>query len=39
MVAGMRSVPILITGCSSGIGRAAAISLHTAGLTVYATAC
>jgi NAD(P)-dependent dehydrogenase (short-subunit alcohol dehydrogenase family) len=28
----------LITGCSSGIGRAAAISLHSAGLTVYATA-
>jgi len=30
--------PVLITGCSSGIGRAAAISLHDAGLTVYATA-
>jgi len=29
---------VLITGCSSGIGRAAAISLHAAGLTVYATA-
>jgi short-subunit dehydrogenase len=33
-----RSAPVLITGCSSGIGRAAAISLHDAGLTVYATA-
>jgi NADP-dependent 3-hydroxy acid dehydrogenase YdfG len=29
---------VLITGCSSGIGRAAAISLHEAGLRVYATA-
>ena len=29
---------VLITGCSSGIGRAAAISLHQAGLRVYATA-
>ena len=29
---------VLITGCSSGIGRAAAISLHKAGLRVYATA-
>ncbi len=38
MVGGTRSVPVLITGCSSGIGRAAAISLHAAGLTVYATA-
>jgi NAD(P)-dependent dehydrogenase (short-subunit alcohol dehydrogenase family) len=33
-----RSEPVVITGCSSGIGRAAAISLHAAGLTVYATA-
>ena len=33
-----RTEPVLITGCSSGIGRAAAISLHAAGLTVYATA-
>jgi short-subunit dehydrogenase len=33
-----RSRPVLITGCSSGIGRAAAISLHAAGLAVYATA-
>jgi len=38
MVSGARSVPVVITGCSSGIGRAAAISLHAAGLTVYATA-
>ena len=38
MIGGTRSVPVLITGCSSGIGRAAAISLHAAGLTVYATA-
>jgi short-subunit dehydrogenase len=38
MVGGVRSVPVLITGCSSGIGRAAAIGLHAAGLTVYATA-
>ena len=33
-----RTRPVLITGCSSGIGRAAAISLHDTGLTVYATA-
>jgi NAD(P)-dependent dehydrogenase (short-subunit alcohol dehydrogenase family) len=38
MIDGTRSVPVLITGCSSGIGRAAAISLHAAGRTVYATA-
>ncbi len=38
MVDRIRSVPVLITGCSSGIGRAAAISLDAAGLTVYATA-
>jgi NAD(P)-dependent dehydrogenase (short-subunit alcohol dehydrogenase family) len=38
MVGGTRSVPVLITGSSSGIGQAAAISLHAAGLTVYATA-
>ena len=38
MVGGTRSGPVLITGCSSGIGRAAAISLHAAGLSVYATA-
>jgi NAD(P)-dependent dehydrogenase (short-subunit alcohol dehydrogenase family) len=30
--------PVLITGCSSGIGHAAAVSLHGAGLRVYATA-
>jgi short-subunit dehydrogenase len=29
---------VLITGCSSGIGRAAATSLHDAGFRVYATA-
>jgi NAD(P)-dependent dehydrogenase (short-subunit alcohol dehydrogenase family) len=29
---------VLITGCSSGIGRAAAIRLHEAGWTVYASA-
>jgi NADP-dependent 3-hydroxy acid dehydrogenase YdfG len=33
-----RSDVVLITGCSSGIGRAAAIALHEAGLRVYATA-
>jgi NAD(P)-dependent dehydrogenase (short-subunit alcohol dehydrogenase family) len=38
MVGGSRREPILITGCSSGIGRAAAASLHDAGLRVYATA-
>jgi NAD(P)-dependent dehydrogenase (short-subunit alcohol dehydrogenase family) len=37
MTAG-RTRPVLITGCSSGIGRAAALSLHEAGLAVYATA-
>lgn len=29
---------VLITGCSSGIGRASAIALHRAGRTVYASA-
>ena len=38
MVAGTRAEPVLITGCSSGIGRAAAARLHQAGLRVYATA-
>ena len=33
-----RSEPVLITGCSSGIGRATAVRLHNAGFTVYATA-
>ncbi|HEU4424247.1 MAG TPA: oxidoreductase [Pilimelia sp.] len=32
------SGPVLITGCSTGIGRAAALALHEAGLTVYASA-
>jgi NAD(P)-dependent dehydrogenase (short-subunit alcohol dehydrogenase family) len=34
----IKAEPVLITGCSSGIGRAAAIRLHDAGLRVYATA-
>ena len=38
MAGGARMDPVLITGCSSGIGRAAAVSLHQAGLRVYATA-
>ena len=38
MAGTMRLQPVLITGCSSGIGRAAALSLHRAGFTVYATA-
>jgi short-subunit dehydrogenase len=38
MVGSTRKGPVLITGCSSGIGRAAALSLHQAGFTVYATA-
>jgi len=38
MVGTTRPGPVLITGCSSGIGRAAALSLHRAGFTVYATA-
>jgi short-subunit dehydrogenase len=33
-----RRDPVLITGCSSGIGRAAALSLNNAGFPVYATA-
>jgi NADP-dependent 3-hydroxy acid dehydrogenase YdfG len=38
MVAGALTEAVLITGCSSGIGRAAAASLQGAGLRVYATA-
>jgi short-subunit dehydrogenase len=38
MAAGALTEPVLITGCSSGIGRAAAASLRDAGLRVYATA-
>ena len=38
MAGGTRTDPVLITGCSSGIGRAAAVGLHHAGLRVYATA-
>ncbi len=38
MTSGTPAQPVLITGCSSGIGRATAISLHDAGLGVYATA-
>jgi short-subunit dehydrogenase len=38
MVGRTRPGPVLITGCSSGIGRAAALRLHQAGFTVYATA-
>ena len=38
MASTTRRDPVLITGCSSGIGRAAAISLNDAGFPVYATA-
>ena len=38
MASTSRRDAVLITGCSSGIGRAAAISLHEAGFRVYATA-
>jgi short-subunit dehydrogenase len=38
MASRTRTDPVLITGCSSGIGRAAALSLHEAGFLVYATA-
>jgi NAD(P)-dependent dehydrogenase (short-subunit alcohol dehydrogenase family) len=34
----MTAAPILITGCSSGIGRSAALRLARAGRLVYATA-
>ena len=32
------TAPIVITGCSSGIGHASAVALHRAGYTVHATA-
>ncbi len=38
MAAATSTGPILITGCSSGIGHSAAMALHRAGRTVYATA-
>jgi NAD(P)-dependent dehydrogenase (short-subunit alcohol dehydrogenase family) len=33
-----KDLPVLVTGCSSGIGRACARRLHRAGAVVYATA-
>lgn len=33
-----KDLPVLVTGCSSGIGRACAQRLHRAGAVVYATA-
>ncbi|MFF4800999.1 SDR family NAD(P)-dependent oxidoreductase [Streptomyces sp. NPDC001351] len=33
-----RPNPVLITGCSSGIGRACALRMHRSGMLVYATA-
>ena len=38
MISQKRLEPVLITGCSTGIGRAAATSLHDAGFRVYASA-
>jgi len=38
MISQKRLEPVLITGCSTGIGRAAAISLHDAGFRVCASA-
>jgi short-subunit dehydrogenase len=38
MTAGTSTGAILITGCSSGIGRATAIALYASGLMVYASA-
>jgi short-subunit dehydrogenase len=38
MASTTRRDAVLITGCSSGIGRAAAVSLHNTGFRVYATA-
>ena len=34
----VRSTAALVTGCSSGIGRGVALTLHAAGYSVYATA-
>jgi NAD(P)-dependent dehydrogenase (short-subunit alcohol dehydrogenase family) len=38
MASPVTTAPILITGCSSGIGHASAVALHRAGFRVYATA-